>query len=99
MLYEVITPVFRPQSALVILLDLSRSMDCPDLSPSRLARARFKVADILKQRKEGQTALVAFAGDAFTVTPLTTDTKTIDSLLSSLKTEIMPTQGSSYNFV
>jgi len=87
-------PVFRPQSALVILLDLSRSMDCPDISPSRLTRARYKVADILKLRQEGQTALIVFAGDAFTVTPLTTDTNTILSLLNTLSTSIMPSQGS-----
>lgn len=87
-------PVFRPQSALVILLDLSHSMDCPDLSPSRLTRASYKVADILQRRKEGQTALIVFAGDAYTVTPLTNDTNTILSLLGTIKTDIMPSQGS-----
>jgi Ca-activated chloride channel family protein len=87
-------PVFRQQSALVILLDLSRSMDCPDITPTRLTRARYKVADILRKRSEGQTALVVFAGTAFTVTPLTTDTNTIAALLNSLHTEIMPSQGS-----
>ena len=87
-------PVLRTQSALVIALDLSRSMDATDLKPSRLARARFKIADILKQRVEGQTALVIYAGDAFTVTPLTEDTATITSLLPSLNTRLPPSQGS-----
>lgn len=88
------TPVFRDESALVIVLDLSRSMDAADIKPSRLIWARYKVTDILKQRKEGLTALVVYAGDAFTVTPLTEDTETIESQLSALKTEIMPSQGS-----
>jgi len=87
-------PAFRDTGALVILLDLSRSMDATDLKPSRLVRARFKVADILKQRQEGQTALVVYAGNAFTVTPLTNDTETIASQLSVLETSIMPSQGS-----
>jgi len=87
-------PAFRDTSALVILLDLSHSMDATDIKPSRLVRARFKVADILKQRHEGQTALVVYAGDAFTVTPLTDDTETIASQLSVLKTSLMPSQGS-----
>ncbi len=87
-------PAFRDTGALVILLDLSRSMDATDLKPSRLVRARFKVADILKQRQEGQTALVVYAGDAFVVTPLTDDTDTIASQLSVLETSIMPSQGS-----
>ncbi len=88
------SPVFRNDSALVIVLDLSGSMDAADIKPSRLIMARYKIADILKQRKDGQTALLVYAGDAFTVTPLTDDTETIDSQLSALNTDIMPSQGS-----
>jgi len=88
------SPVFRNDSALIIALDLSRSMDATDIKPSRLVMARYKIADILKQRKDGQTALLVYAGDAFTVTPLTDDTETIDSQLSALNTDIMPSQGS-----
>lgn len=88
------SPVFRNVSALVIALDLSRSMDAADIKPSRLRRARFKIADILKQRKDGQTALIVYAGDAFTVTPLTNDTETINNQLSALTTSIMPSPGS-----
>ncbi len=87
-------PVFRDESALVIVLDLSRSMDATDIMPSRLARARFKIADILKRRQQGQTALLVYAGDVFTVTPLTDDSKTIISQLSVLNTSLMPSQGS-----
>ncbi|MDH5734973.1 MAG: VWA domain-containing protein [Gammaproteobacteria bacterium] len=86
-------PVYKQQSALVIALDLSHSMDAADISPSRLSRARYKIADILKQRKEGQTALIAYAANAFTVTPLTDDTDTINILVPSLTTDIMPAQG------
>ena len=93
------SPVFRNESALVIALDLSRSMDAEDIKPSRLIRARYKIADILKQRKDGQTALLVYAGDAFTVTPLTDDTETIDSQLSALTTDIMPSEGSNTELV
>jgi len=88
------SPVFRNDAALVIALDLSRSMDVTDITPSRLSRARFKIADILQQRKDGQTALLVYAGDVFTVTPLTADNETIASQISALTTEIMPSQGS-----
>ena len=87
-------PVFRDQSALVIALDLSRSMDATDLKPSRLVRARLKLIDILKQRQEGQTALIVYAAQAFTVSPLTDDSDTIISLISSLDSNMMPQQGS-----
>lgn len=87
-------PLFRQQSALVLLLDLSASMNAADLKPNRLVRARLKIADILRQRREGQTALVVFAGEAFTVTPLTDDGKTIAALLDSLDPGLMPVFGS-----
>lgn len=87
------SPVFRNESALVIALDLSRSMDAEDIKPSRLIRARYKITDILKQRKDGQTALLVYSGDAFTVTPLTDDNETIESQLSALNTDIMPSEG------
>ncbi|MCW9013729.1 MAG: VWA domain-containing protein [Gammaproteobacteria bacterium] len=87
-------PVFKKQSALVIALDLSLSMDATDIKPSRLARARHKISDILKFRKEGQTALIGYAGEAFTISPLTDDAATINSLVPSLSTELMPAQGS-----
>ena len=87
-------PVFRQQSALVIALDLSRSMDASDIKPSRLARARLKIIDILRRRKEGQTALLVYAADAFTVSPLTEDSNTIVALDKTLTTDLMPEQGS-----
>lgn len=87
-------PVFKQQSALVLVLDLSRSMDSTDIKPSRLTRARHKISDILKRRTEGQTGLVVYAAGAFTVSPLTDDTRTIDNMMNSLDTGIMPAQGS-----
>ena len=88
------SPAFRNDSALVIALNLAESMNASDIKPSRLIRARYKISDILRQRKDGQTALLVYAGDAFTVTPLTNDTATIDSQLSALTSEIMPSSGS-----
>ncbi len=87
-------PVYQQQSSLVIALDLSNSMNTTDIKPSRLAMARLKMMDLLKSRKEGQTALLAYAATAYTVTPLTDDIKTIQALVSSLSSEIMPAQGS-----
>ncbi len=87
------TPAFRNDAALVIALDLSPSMDATDIKPSRIAKARYKIADLLKLRKDGQTALLVYGGDAFTVTPLTSDTATIASQLEALTTDIMPSPG------
>lgn len=87
-------PVFRSDQALVVALDLSRSMDAQDVSPSRMVRARLKILDLLERRGSGQTALVVYSANAFTVTPLTTDANTIAALVNSLSTDIMPSRGS-----
>lgn len=87
-------PVFRSEQAIVVALDLSRSMDAQDVSPSRLLRAKLKILDILEARSSGQTALIVYSANAFTVTPLTTDADTVASLVNSLSTDIMPSRGS-----
>ncbi len=87
-------PVEQKADALVIALDLSLSMYAQDVAPSRLTRAKQKIIDILRNREEGVTGLVAWAGSAHAVVPLTDDTKTIVNLLESLEPAIMPVAGS-----
>ena len=79
---------------LVVVLDLSLSMLATDTAPDRLTRAKQKLQDLLKLRKEGNTALIAFSGDSHVVTPLTDDTKTILANLPALDPFIMPVIGS-----
>jgi Ca-activated chloride channel family protein len=57
-------PVHRRGDALVVALDMGGSMLAGDLSPSRLARARFKLNDLLARRRDAYTALLVYAGDA-----------------------------------
>lgn len=87
-------PVQKREDAMVIVLDLSLSMFAPDHQPTRADLAKRKLRDILALREEGQTALVVYAGDAHTVTPLTDDVVTIESLVPSLSPNIMPLFGS-----
>ena len=87
-------PVAQRTDGLVVVLDVSMSMLAEDVAPSRMARARHKLADLLGQRQEGLTALVAYAGDAHVVTPLTDDTRTIANLVGALHPTMMPVQGS-----
>jgi Ca-activated chloride channel family protein len=87
-------PVEEKRDALVIVLDLSLSMFAQDVRPSRLVRARQKITDVLRMRTEGYTGLVAYAGDAHAVAPLTDDVRTIENLLASLSPEMMPVLGS-----
>jgi Ca-activated chloride channel family protein len=85
---------FSARDARVIALDLSRSMLAEDLRPNRLTRARFRLADLLDNTEEGQVGLVSFAGDAYVVSPLTSDMNTIANLLPALQPDIIPVAGS-----
>ena len=87
-------PVETKTDPVVIVLDLTLSMSSTDITPSRIERAKFKITDVLKRREEGQTALVVYAGDAYVVTPLTTDDSNILNLLPSLSPDMMPVKGS-----
>ncbi len=85
---------WRSEAPLVIVLDLSRSMDATDVRPSRLERAVLKIRDLLAREPAGKVGLVVYTANAFTVTPLTSDAATVEALLGALATDIMPSQGS-----
>jgi Ca-activated chloride channel homolog len=87
-------PVHQSEAAVVVLFDMSPSMVAEDIKPSRLQRASFKLHDYLNARVEGLTALIAYAGEAHVVSPLTDDTATIANLLPALHPAIMPLPGS-----
>ncbi len=73
---------FRVAEDLVIVLDLSRSMDAMDVKPSRIARARNEIEDILNMSRGTSIGLVAYAAVPHMVTPLTDDVRTIKNLLA-----------------
>ena len=85
--------VYRAQNARVVVLSLAPTMDARDVAPSRLARARLKVLDVLARQGEGQVALIAYAGEPYVVAPLTDDAKTIAALVPVLTTDLMPVAG------
>ncbi|GAB3032186.1 VWA domain-containing protein [Bowmanella dokdonensis] len=87
-------PVYQLHTGKVVVMDMSLSMRATDLTPDRLTRARYKAMDLIEAIAEGETGLVAYAGDAFVISPLSTDGQTLASLVPSLSPEIMPVQGS-----
>lgn len=87
-------PVYQLARGSVMVMDMSYSMYSTDISPNRLTRARYKAIDLLNQLNEGEIGLIAYAGDAFTISPLTEDINNIKLLLPSLSPELMPELGS-----
>ena len=86
-------PLYAPSAPLVVVLDVSSHMLAADLPPSRLLRARLKIEQLMVARKGGQIGLVAYAGDAFTVAPLSDDANNLRDLLAALAPDTMPVDG------
>jgi len=87
-------PVYQSKLARIIVVDSSESMLTTDVQPSRMVRARYKILDLLDHIKDGQVGMVAFAEQAYTVSPLTQDANTIAAMVPELSPYIMPVQGS-----
>lgn len=86
-------PFTEDQAPLVIALDLSESMNTQDVGPSRLVRAQQKMRDLLALRSGARTGLLAYAGSAHMVLPLTDDPQILETYLESLSTDLMPVPG------
>jgi len=87
-------PLFKVKQAHIIVADMSLSMYATDALPNRLTRAKYKISDLLKVIREGETGLIAFAGDAFVISPMTSDVANLQNLLPALNPSIMPELGS-----
>ena len=87
-------PVYQLKMGHVIVIDMSLSMRATDMTPDRLTRAKYKAIDLVNAIGEGEMGLVAYAGDAFVISPLTEDAANISTLIPSLSPEIMPVPGS-----
>lgn len=86
--------LFRPGTNLVILFDISRSMNVADVQPTRLVRARQEVEDLLNLNRGIRVGLIGFATVAHVVSPVTEDMNGIRRMLSALDTDLVELQGS-----
>ncbi len=86
--------IFEPGAALVVALDISRSMEAGDVPPARIARARQEIEDLLAVGRGLRIGLVAFASVATVVAPVTDDMETIRRALPALGPDLVQLQGS-----
>jgi len=80
---------------ILIAVDTSKSMLAEDIKPNRLLRTKMAVKDLLKYLGGDRIGLIAFAGTAFTVCPLTIDYYGFVLSLNELDTSIIPMGGTS----
>lgn len=78
---------------IVIALDASRSMLASDIAPSRLARAKTQISSLLDNLASNRVGIVAFAGDAQVLCPLTPDVEAAKLFLDIIDPDNMPKPG------
>jgi Ca-activated chloride channel homolog len=86
-------PFVEDKAPLMVVLDVSASMGQTDVAPSRLERAKQKIRDLLSARSGARTGLIAYAGTAHLVMPLTDDPAVIEPFLAALVPGLMPVPG------
>lgn len=78
---------------IVIALDTSLSMLAEDMKPNRLERAKQEIIDLIKGLRGDRVGLVAFAGDAFALCPLTVDYDAALMFVRSVDVDAVPEPG------
>jgi len=76
-----------------IALDVSKSMLAEDVKPNRLERAKREVKDLLELLKGDRVGLIAFAGTAFVLSPLTLDAAAVRLFLDDVSPDLLPQGG------
>ena len=80
---------------IVFAMDVSKSMLAEDVAPSRLEKSKQIVSQIINQLGNDRIGIVAYAGSAFPVLPITTDYSVAKMFLQSMNTDIVSSQGTS----
>jgi len=78
---------------LMIAIDLSNSMMAEDIKPNRLERAKLAISRLIDKLEGDRIGLIVFAGEAYIQLPITTDYSAAKLFLSTVSTNIIPTQG------
>lgn len=101
----IVTALARPQKTnekveqwtegidIMIALDISQSMQIEDFTPNRLEAAKKVALDFIKGRVQDRIGLVVFSGDAFSLSPLTTDYDLLRSYINEINFEMIENRG------
>ncbi|MBT0812378.1 VWA domain-containing protein [Litoribacter ruber] len=78
---------------IMLVLDISESMDLQDLKPNRLEAAKETANEFIEGRRGDRIGMVVFAGEAFSLSPLTTDHKMLTDAISDISFNMMDAKG------
>lgn len=78
---------------IMLLLDISESMQLEDLKPNRLEAAKSVATDFIKGRSHDKIGIVVFSGEAFSLAPLTTDYELLNSFVKDIRSDVINSGG------
>jgi Ca-activated chloride channel family protein len=78
---------------IVLVLDLSLSMQAADIEPNRFTATKYVVDDFINRRPNDRIGAVIFGREAFTLLPLTTDHEALRGMISELELNLIDGQG------
>ena len=86
-------PDLSPENPVMLLLNMSTDMAAKDITPNRLARAKYDISDLLKLLQNTQVGMTVYSREPFMISPITEDVELVENLLPSIVFNIMPTNG------
>jgi Ca-activated chloride channel family protein len=101
----ILTALARPQKTnekveqwtegidIMIALDISQSMQIEDFTPNRLEAAKKVALDFIQGRQQDRIGIVVFSGDAFSLSPLTTDYDLLRSYINDINFDMIENRG------
>ena len=78
---------------IMLAIDISQSMQIEDFAPNRLEAAKNVARDFIKGRLQDRIGIVVFSGDAFSLSPLTTDYHLLNSYLNEISFNMIENRG------
>jgi len=78
---------------IVFAIDVSKSMDAEDIAPSRLEKAKRLVSKIVDNLVSDRIGIIAYAGEAYPLLPITTDYAAAKIFLQNMNTDLVSSQG------
>lgn len=79
-----------------VCIDLSQSMNAMDVQPSRLAKVKFELKNIIEAFNSDRIGLIMFSSEAYLQCPLTYDNNALDLFIQTLNTEMVPNYGTDF---
>lgn len=79
-----------------ICIDLSQSMNAPDVQPSRLEKVKFELKNIVEAFNSDRIGLIMFSSEAYMQCPLTYDNNALNLFIQTLNTEMVPNFGTDF---